>query len=156
MQTPQGVVEYEGPVKIDGVPGTSAPVALTFLNAAGSKTGRIFPTGNHRDYFDTVPVTCIDMATPVVIIPAEYLGKTGYESPEELDADSELLARMESIRCQAGLAMGLGMFPIWSFLNLSLFQRRSRVVQLLCAILCLTLAIKRWRSLALLPLPAVA
>lgn len=108
VQTPQGVVEYEGQVKIDGVPGTSAPVALTFLNAAGSKTGRIFPTGNHRDCFDAVPVTCMDMATPVVIIPAEYLGKTGYELPEELDTDTELLARMESIRRQAGLAMGLG------------------------------------------------
>jgi 2-methylaconitate cis-trans-isomerase PrpF len=108
VQTPQGIVEYDGAVKIDGVPGTSAPVALTFLNAAGSKTGRIFPTGNHRDCFDSVPVTCMDMATPVVIIPAEYLGKTGYELPEDLDADTKLLARIESIRLQAGLAMGLG------------------------------------------------
>lgn len=48
------------------------------------------------------------MAMPVVIIPAEYLGKTGYELPTELDADKALLARIESIRLQAGKAMGLG------------------------------------------------
>ncbi|STF44703.1 3-methylitaconate isomerase [Escherichia coli] len=52
-----------------------APVALTFLNAAGTKTGKVFPTDNQIDYFDDVPVTCIDMAMPIVIIPAEYLGK---------------------------------------------------------------------------------
>ena len=108
IQTPNGVVEYEGTARIDGVPGTSAPIALTFLNAAGSKTGHIFPTGQHIDYINSVPVTCIDMATPVVIIPAEYLGKTGYESTQDLDADRELLARIESIRLQAGEAMGLG------------------------------------------------
>jgi len=108
IQTPNGVVEYEGTARIDGVPGTSAPIALTFLNAAGSKTGHIFPTGQHIDYINFVPVTCMDMATPVVIIPAEYLGKTGYESAQDLDADRELLARIESIRLQAGEAMGLG------------------------------------------------
>ena len=37
VQTPNGVVEYEGSARIDGVPGTAAPVALTFLNAAGTK-----------------------------------------------------------------------------------------------------------------------
>ena len=75
---------------------------------AGTKTGKVFPTDNKIDYFDDVPVTCIDMAMPVVIIPAEYLGKTGYELPAELDADKALLARIESIRLQAGKAMGLG------------------------------------------------
>ncbi|MEB2418010.1 4-oxalomesaconate tautomerase [Citrobacter sp. R-1.5.2] len=108
VYTPNGRVEYEGTARIDGVPGTAAPVGLTFMNAAGSKTGHIFPTGQQIDYIDSIPVTCMDMATPVVIIPAEYLGKTGYELPENLDADSELLSRIESIRLQAGKAMGLG------------------------------------------------
>ncbi|HEI8857798.1 TPA: 4-oxalomesaconate tautomerase [Citrobacter koseri] len=108
VQTPDGAVEYEGQAKIDGVPGTAAPVALTFLNAAGAKTGQIFPTGHRVDHFDSVAVTCIDMAMPVVIIAAEDVGKTGYESPAELDADTELLRRIESIRLQAGKAMGLG------------------------------------------------
>ena len=49
IQTPHGVVEYEGTTRIDGVPGTSAPSALTFLKAAGSKTGHNFPTGQQID-----------------------------------------------------------------------------------------------------------
>ncbi|GAC63804.1 4-oxalomesaconate tautomerase [Edwardsiella tarda] len=108
VQTPDGVVQYDGNARIDGVPGTAAPVALTFLNAAGAKTGKLFPTDKPIDYFDGVPVTCIDMAMPLVIIKAACLDKTGYESPAELDADKELLARIESIRLQAGKAMGLG------------------------------------------------
>lgn len=71
VYTPNGRVEYEGTASIDGVPGTAAPVGLTFMNAAGSKTGHIFPTGQQIDYIDSIPVTCMDMATPVVIIPAE-------------------------------------------------------------------------------------
>lgn len=108
VQTPEGRVTYEGTTKIDGVPGTAAPVMLTFLNAAGAKTGNVFPTGRRIDYFDDIAVTCMDMAMPVVIIPAASVGKTGYESPVELDSDTELLRRIESLRLQAGKAMGLG------------------------------------------------
>ncbi|MBV7562154.1 4-oxalomesaconate tautomerase [Pseudomonas sp. sia0905] len=108
VQTPGGVVTYAGNTRIDGVPGVAAPIELTFLDAAGSKTGKLFPTGNTRDVFDGVETTCIDMAMPMVLVHAEALGKTGQESPAELDADKAFLARLESIRLQAGLAMGLG------------------------------------------------
>lgn len=108
IQTPDGKVIYEGETKIDGVPGHAAPVALTFLNAAGAKSGQLFPTGNRIDVFDHVRVTCIDMAMPMVIIPAQSLGKTGYESASELDRDKVLFKSLESIRKQAGEAMGFG------------------------------------------------
>jgi 2-methylaconitate cis-trans-isomerase PrpF len=108
VQTPAGKVSYEGDTAIDGVPGTAAPVQLTFLDAAGSKTGKLFPTGNTRDLIDGVPVTCIDMAMPLLIVEAGQLGKRGNETPAELDADKEFLRRLESLRLQAGLAMGLG------------------------------------------------
>ncbi|HUE93464.1 4-oxalomesaconate tautomerase [Pseudomonas sp.] len=106
--TPNGRVRYEGDTSIDGVPGTAAPIKLTFLDAAGAKTGRLLPTGQVRDQFDGVAVTCIDMAMPMVLMHAEALGKSGYESAAELDADTALLERLESIRLQAGRAMGLG------------------------------------------------
>ncbi|SDH28211.1 hypothetical protein SAMN05216603_107184 [Pseudomonas benzenivorans] len=106
--TPHGRVRYEGDTQIDGVPGTAAPIKLTFLDAAGAKTGRLLPTGQVRDRFDGVEVTCIDMAMPMVLMHAEALGKSGDETPAELDADAELLQRLESIRLQAGRAMGLG------------------------------------------------
>ncbi|AMS17381.1 isomerase [Pseudomonas chlororaphis] len=108
VQTPAGKVSYEGYTAIDGVPGTAAPVQLTFLDAAGSKTGKLFPTGNTRDLIDGVPVTCIDMAMPLLIVEAGQLGKRGDETPAELDADKEFLRRLEALRLQAGLAMGLG------------------------------------------------
>lgn len=106
--TPNGKVEYDGDTRIDGVEGTSAPVILHFLDVAGTKTGHLLPTGNLRDSFDGVEVSCVDAAVPMILIPAGSLGKSGWESKAELDSDSELLARIESIRLQASLKMGLG------------------------------------------------
>lgn len=108
VQTPDYRVNYEGDTQIDGVPGHAAPVGLTFLNSAGCKTGKLLPTGNVTDVIEGIEVTCIDMAMPMVLINAKYMGKTGAESPVELDADRSFMEKLESIRCQAGKAMGLG------------------------------------------------
>jgi 2-methylaconitate cis-trans-isomerase PrpF len=108
VQTPGGVVEYGGDVRIDGVPGTAAPIKLTFLNAVGSKTGAWLPTGASRDVIDGVPVTLVDYAMPMMLVRAADLGVTGYETPEALEADALLLARLETLRREAGRRMGLG------------------------------------------------
>ena len=108
VQTPGGEVNYEGEARIDGVPGTAAPVLLDFLDTAGSSCGALLPTGRACDEMNGVKVTCIDNGMPVVLIAAQDLGKTGYESPAELEADSQLKSRVESIRLQAGLLMNLG------------------------------------------------
>ena len=107
IQTPGGRVLYDGSVAISGVPGTAAPITLTFLDSAGSKTGALLPTGAARNTFDGVEVTCLDAAMPVVILRAADLGKTGHETPAELNADAGFLRRLESIRIQAGEAMGI-------------------------------------------------
>jgi len=108
IQTPDGVVNYEGEAAIHGVPGTSAPVYLEFSSIVGGKTGKLFPTGNPIDVIDGVEVTCIDVAMPMVLMRAEAMGKTGYESKPELDADKALIARFEAIRRKAGVLMGMG------------------------------------------------
>ena len=108
VQTPDGKVNYEGEARIDGVPGTAAPVLLDFLDTAGSSCGALLPTGRACDEIDGLQVTCIDNGMPVVLIAAQELGKTGYESPAELEADAQLKSRVESIRLQAGLLMNLG------------------------------------------------
>ena len=41
VQTPAGIVEYEGETAIDGVPGTAAPVKLTFLDARRLQDRRV-------------------------------------------------------------------------------------------------------------------
>ena len=108
VQTPSGLVDYEGETAIDGVPGTAAPVKLTFLDALGSKTGALLPTGHVREFIDNTPVTLVDYATPMVLLRASDLGLAGDETPDELEANADLLARLEAIRLGAGLRMGLG------------------------------------------------
>ncbi len=108
VQTPNGVVNYDGDVAIDGVPGTASPVELNFVDVAGSSTGHFLPTGNARDTIDGIDVTCMDVAMPMVIATAESLGISGYESREQLDNNRELFTRIESIRLKAALLMGMG------------------------------------------------
>jgi 4-oxalomesaconate tautomerase len=108
VQTPGGRVEYEGDARIDGVVGTGAPIKLAFLDAKGSLTGKLFPTGRRVDRIQGVDVTCLDMAMPMILMAASDFGKRGDEKPEELDADREMFARIESIRLEAGRMMGLG------------------------------------------------
>lgn len=108
VSTPGGALAYDGDAAIAGVPGTAAPVQLKFMGVVGSATGALLPTGNLRDSFDGVEVTCMDVAMPVVLARASDFGLTGYESAEELDANTDFFARMEAIRLQAGAAMGMG------------------------------------------------
>jgi 4-oxalomesaconate tautomerase len=108
VPTPDGTVSYAGNARIDGVPGTGAPLIIQFEDIAGSSCGALLPTGNAIDRFDGIDVTCIDNGMPVILIRATDVGRSGYESPEQLDADSELKAVLESIRLQAGPLMNLG------------------------------------------------
>lgn len=109
VQTPGGRVRYDGAARIDGVPGTAAPIVIDFLDIAGGSTGgALLPTGNARDVVEGVEATLIDNGMPVVVMRASDFGKTGRESPAELEADTELKARVEAVRLAAGRLMHLG------------------------------------------------
>ncbi|MEQ3727252.1 MAG: 4-oxalomesaconate tautomerase [Tateyamaria sp.] len=108
VQTPGGVVNYEGDAQIDGVPGTAAPVALQFMETVGGVTGAFLPTGNLVDDIDGINVTCMDVAIPMAIARASDFGLTGYESAAELDENTDFFARMEAVRIKAGALMGMG------------------------------------------------
>jgi 4-oxalomesaconate tautomerase len=108
VQTPGGRPEYEGTARIDGVPGTAAPIPLSFSDTAGSTCGALLPTGRAVDVVNGVEVTCIDNGMPVVVMRAQDMGRTGYETRDELDKDTELKARVEAIRLQVGPMMNLG------------------------------------------------
>ncbi|MFL9500086.1 4-oxalomesaconate tautomerase [Rhodopseudomonas palustris] len=108
VQTPNGHVDYEGDARIDGAPGTSAPIKINFLDTAGSVAPGLLPTGNVRDIIDGVEVTCIDNGMPLVMFRAEAVGRTGYEGVAQLNADTELKARLEKLRIACGHAMQLG------------------------------------------------
>jgi 4-oxalomesaconate tautomerase len=81
---------------------------VNFLDVAGSVCGGLLPTGNTSDVVEGIRVTCIDNGMPVVIVPAVSLGRTGYESVSELNADADLKVRLELLRKAAGRLMGLG------------------------------------------------
>jgi len=108
VQTPNGRVTYTGDTAIDGVPGTAAPVKLNFRSAIGAVTGKMLPTGKPLDVIDGIEASCVDVAMPIVLMQAEQFGKTGHETANELDADKDLLVRMETIRRKAGILMGMG------------------------------------------------
>ena len=137
VQTPRGQILYEGDTVIDGVPGSGSPIVLNFRNIIGARTGKLLPTGNTIDILDGVPVTCLDVAMPMVILRAESLSQapddrrsnpnrrrrdrradvvseaigltiSGHETPQELNRNQPLLERLEHIRRLAGLKMGLG------------------------------------------------
>ena len=108
VSTPSAKVNYAGNAKIDGVPGTAAPVLIDFADVAGSNCGALLPTGSVIDKIDGVEVTCVDNGMPMVLLRAADLGKTGYESPAELESDKTLTERIESIRLKVGPMMNLG------------------------------------------------
>jgi 4-oxalomesaconate tautomerase len=108
VQTPGGRITYEGDARIDGVPGTHAPIKINFLDTAGSVCSGLLPTGKVKDVVDGIEVTCIDNGMPMVMIRAQDLGRTGYETAAELNADAELKAKLEALRLRTGEMMGLG------------------------------------------------
>ncbi len=108
VQTPNGQVEYAGNAKVDGVPGTAAPILCNYLGIAGSSCGALLPTDNVRDQVNGIELTCIDNGMPEVLLRASDFGLTGYESPAELEANTSLKARLEQIRLAVGPLMNLG------------------------------------------------
>jgi 4-oxalomesaconate tautomerase len=108
VQTPGGQVRYDGDARIDGVPGSHAPIPIDFLDVAGSSCGALLPTGNAADEVNGVWVTCIDNGMPVVCIKATDLGLSGHEDPAELEANTAVKERIEAIRIAVGPLMNLG------------------------------------------------
>lgn len=103
-----GLPDYEGDARIDGVAGTAAPVMCFYQDLAGSACGALLPTGSAQDRFDGVAVSCVDNGMPVVVLRAADFGLSGTETPDALNANEGVKARLESIRLQAGEKMGLG------------------------------------------------
>ena len=108
VETPGGKVNYAGEARIDGVPGTHAPININFEDVAGSSCGALLPTGNVVDEVNGVQVTCVDNGMPVVCLNASDFGITGYETPAELESNEGLKAKVEAIRLAVGPMMNLG------------------------------------------------
>lgn len=105
----------EGDYSIDGVPGTGAKITLDWSDTAGAITGKLLPTGNAKDVISVdgkdYEVSLVDAGNPLVFIHANSLGMSGTESPNEIEANKDLMATIEKIRGRATVIFGLVKTP---------------------------------------------
>ncbi|HQY45969.1 MAG TPA: 2-methylaconitate cis-trans isomerase PrpF [Usitatibacteraceae bacterium] len=111
-----GEVVEEGDFALDGVTFPSAEIRLEFLDPGGgdegSDGGALFPTGRVVDTLEVpgvgpIEATLVTAGNPTVFVEAKALGLAGTELQGDVNGDKALLARLESVRAQAAVAMGL-------------------------------------------------
>jgi 2-methylaconitate isomerase len=107
-----GTAAVDGDLVLDGVSGSGSPIRLEFQDPGGARTGRLLPTNHAADLLhipgvDDVEVSMVDAANPCVFVAAASMGISGTELPSGLEQDSDLLARLETIRRHASVRMGL-------------------------------------------------
>ncbi|THE65974.1 protein FldA [Salinadaptatus halalkaliphilus] len=100
-----------GTYSIDGVPGTGARVQSRYLEPGGGILETTLPTGNATDELvvdgEPYEVSIVDATNVTVFLRASDLDLTGTESPADLEEDEEFLERLERIRGQACVTLGL-------------------------------------------------
>jgi 2-methylaconitate cis-trans-isomerase PrpF len=96
-----------GDFELPGVAGTGARIALDFIEPGGAGTGRLLPTGKPRDVVDGIEASLVDASIPMIFVRARDLAITGTETPQAIDADKGLSARLEKIRVAASHLMGI-------------------------------------------------
>lgn len=111
-----GKAVTSGDFAIAGVAGTGARIRLDFLDPGGAVTAGLLPTGNVVDKiavegFGTFDMSLLDASNAAAFVRASDLGLIGTESPDEIEAVPGLMAKLDKLRRQAGVAMGLGVEP---------------------------------------------
>jgi len=96
-----------GDFELPGVAGTGARIALDFIEPGGAGTGRLLPSGKARDVIDGIEASLVDASIPMVFVRARDLGITGTETPQAIDGDKALGARLEKIRVGGAELMGI-------------------------------------------------
>ena len=112
FEVKDGKAVTQGDFAIAGVAGTAARIRLDFLDPGGTVTPGLLPTGNVVDRITVdgvgeLEVSLVDASNPVVYVRASDLGLEGTELPDEIEAVPGLMAKLDRIRRQAGVLMGL-------------------------------------------------
>ena len=110
VRVEDGHAMVHGNEVIQGVPGTGSRIDMYFEDPAGSKTGKLFPTGQKKEVFDVpgygpAEVTVLDCSNPMVFIKASDLGITGSELTE-LNQNKDVMEHIERIRGIAAVKCG--------------------------------------------------
>ncbi len=106
-----GKAAVQGDHSIAGVPRPGAKIINEYLDPAGSVFGVLLPTGKVRETISTpdgeYEVSIVDAANPMVFIRAADVGLDGGELPADINAQPEVLARVERIRAAVAVQLGL-------------------------------------------------
>ena len=110
VRVENGRAMVHGDEAIKGVPGTGSRIDMYFEDPAGSRTGKLFPTGQKKEIFDVpgygpAEVTVLDCSNPMVFIKASDLGITGTELVE-LNQNKDVMEHIECIRGMAAVKCG--------------------------------------------------
>ena len=110
VRVEDGHAMVHGNEVIQGVPGTGSRNDMYFEDPAGSKTGKLFPTGQKKEVFDVpgygpAEVTVLDCSNPMVFIKASDLGIKGSELTE-LNQNKDVMEHIERIRGIAAVKCG--------------------------------------------------
>ena len=111
VPTRSGRYEPTGDFCIPGVPGTGSKIAIEYLDPAGSAGRGPLPTGMAQEEIDigggAVPASIVDVGNPVVFVSAAAVGADAAASPDEIDANADLCHRLEHLRREAAVRIGL-------------------------------------------------
>lgn len=107
-----GAPVEDGDFVMDGVPFAAAAIELEFLDAGGGADAPLLPTGNVIDRLEVpgvgrIEASLVNAGSEVAFIDAAAIGLIGIETQAAVNGDRALLARLEAIRAQAAVAMGL-------------------------------------------------
>src|SRR5499433_2798435 len=96
-----------GDFELAGVAGRGARIALDFIEPGGAGTGKLLPTARPRDVIAGVEVSCVDATNPLVFLRAHDIGLTAAETPQAIDANTDVMALLEKVRVEAAMRMVL-------------------------------------------------
>lgn len=108
----EGLPATEGDFEIGGVPGTGARIDVDFADFAGCTLGRgILPTGRPRDTYAVpglgrIEVSVVDMANLCFFVRAADVGLDDVRDVVTLQADPEVVGRLEAIRAVVAEDLG--------------------------------------------------
>jgi hypothetical protein len=92
------------------LPGTGTAVALDLAGMQGATTGSVLPTGQAAQDLPLpdgrlIPASVIDVGNVMSFVPADALGLTGYETPEEIEG-SAAMKDLADLRAATAVALG--------------------------------------------------
>ena len=112
----KGLASVSGDCEIIGVTPKGAGIRLDFIEPGNSRGHGLLPDAKGTTLLelpdgDTIEASLVDSANPCVFVRAEDFGLTGCENPEEIDANTKMVRRLENTRRVASVKMGIAASP---------------------------------------------